>query len=71
MKLHTRDQSKEGQQAAQTPVVKWEPGREDYLQFLVDSRRARQLSLSTAHARCSRCAQLAQARVPLPRGDRR
>ena len=38
MKLHTRDQSKEGKQEAQTPVSKWEPGREEYLQFLVDSR---------------------------------
>ncbi|EOD30909.1 hypothetical protein EMIHUDRAFT_113033 [Emiliania huxleyi CCMP1516] len=39
MKLHTRDQSpREGQQPAQTPVKAWEPQREDYLQFLVDSR---------------------------------
>jgi len=38
MKLHTRDQSKEGEQKAQTPVQKWEPQRQDYLQFLVDSR---------------------------------
>jgi len=38
MKLHTRDQSKEGEQKAQTPVAKWEPGRAEYLQFLVDSR---------------------------------
>jgi len=42
MKLHTRDQSKEGEQAAQKPVVKWEPGREEYLQFLVDSRHVYQ-----------------------------
>ena len=40
MKLHTRDQApKEGQQPAEKPVSKWEPGREEYLQFLVDSRR--------------------------------
>lgn len=38
MKLHTRDQSREGEQAAQKPVSKWEPGREEYLRFLVDSR---------------------------------
>lgn len=38
MKLHTRDQSREGEQQAQTPVSKWEPGRADYLQFLVDSQ---------------------------------
>ena len=42
MKLHTRDQSKEGEQAAQTPVAKWEPGRAEYLQFLVDSRHVYQ-----------------------------
>ena len=40
MKLHTRDQApKEGQRPAEKPVSKWEPGREEYLQFLVDSRR--------------------------------
>lgn len=39
MKLHTRDQApKEGQQPAQKPVQAWEPQKEDYLQFLVDSR---------------------------------
>lgn len=38
MKLHTRDQSREGEQAAQTPVRAWAPQRADYLQFLVDSR---------------------------------
>jgi len=38
MKLHTRDQSREGEQEAQTPVAKWEPGRAEYLRFLVDSR---------------------------------
>jgi len=38
MKLHTRDQSREGEQKAQTPVAQWEPGRADYLRFLVDSR---------------------------------
>ena len=38
MKLHTRDQSpKEGQQKAETPFTKWEPSRNNYLQFLVDS----------------------------------
>ena len=42
MKLHTRDQSpKEGQQPAEKPVAKWEPGRAEYLQFLVDSRCGR------------------------------
>mmetsp|Transcript_2665 Transcript_2665/g.5507 ORF Transcript_2665/g.5507 Transcript_2665/m.5507 type:complete len:310 (+) Transcript_2665:108-1037(+) len=38
MKLHTRDQSKEGEQKAQTPVKKWDPTLADYLQFLVDSQ---------------------------------
>ena len=39
MKLHTRDQApKEGQQPAQKPVSAWQPGRADYLRFLVDSR---------------------------------
>lgn len=38
MKLHSRDQSREGEQKAQKPVAKWEPGRAEYLQFLVDSR---------------------------------
>jgi len=38
MKLHTRDQSREGEQKAQTPVQQWEPQRKDYLQFIVDSR---------------------------------
>jgi len=42
MKLHTRDQSKEGEQKAETPVAKWEPGRAEYLQFLVDSRHVYQ-----------------------------
>lgn len=38
MKLHTRDQApKEGQQAPQRPVTAWEPTREGYLKFLVDS----------------------------------
>jgi len=39
MALHTRDQApKEGKQPAQKPVSSWQPGRADYLQFLVDSR---------------------------------
>merc|ERR1719162_2817597 len=43
MKLHTRDQSpKEGEQPAEKPVAKWEPGRAEYLQFLVDSRHVYQ-----------------------------
>jgi heme oxygenase len=42
MKLHSRDQSREGEQKAQTPVAKWEPGRAEYLQFLVDSRNVYQ-----------------------------
>mgnify|MGYP007125936209 CR=1 FL=1 len=36
MKLHTRDQSREGEQEAQKPGAKWEPGRGEYLQFLED-----------------------------------
>ena len=43
MKLHTRDQApKEGQQPAEKLVNKWEPGRAEYLQFLVDSRHVYQ-----------------------------
>lgn len=38
MKLHSRDQAREGERPAQTPVAKWEPGRPEYLQFLVDSQ---------------------------------
>lgn len=38
MKLHTRDQApREGQQKAEKPFTTWEPKRENYLQFLVDS----------------------------------
>jgi len=39
MALHTRDQApREGKQPAQKPVSTWQPGRAEYLQFLVDSR---------------------------------
>ena len=39
MALHTRDQApREGKQPAQRPVQTWQPGRPEYLQFLVDSR---------------------------------
>lgn len=39
MALHTKDQApREGQQPAQKPVSTWQPGRAEYLQFLVDSR---------------------------------
>jgi len=38
MKLHTRDQAKEGEQPAQTPFTKWAPGLADFMQFLVDSK---------------------------------
>lgn len=31
-------QSKEGEQEAQTPFTAWQPARQDYLQFLVDSK---------------------------------
>jgi len=38
MKLHTKDQApREGQQPAETPFTAWEPGRKDYIRFLVDS----------------------------------
>ncbi|KAL6006305.1 Heme oxygenase 1 [Asimina triloba] len=38
MKLHTRDQAKEGEKEADTqPIAKWEPSIEGYLRFLVDS----------------------------------
>ncbi|GFQ03776.1 heme oxygenase 1 chloroplastic [Phtheirospermum japonicum] len=39
MKLHTRDQSKEGEKEPQgQPVAKWDPSVEGYLKFLVDSK---------------------------------
>ncbi|CAM9272621.1 unnamed protein product, partial [Phaeothamnion confervicola] len=39
MKLHTRDQAREGQKETQGKKFnEWEPTREGYLQFLVDSR---------------------------------
>jgi heme oxygenase (biliverdin-producing, ferredoxin) len=37
MKLHTRDQAREGQQPAQKPFTAWQPTRQDFFQFLVDS----------------------------------
>lgn len=39
MKLHTKDQAKEGEKEAQEkPLPKWEPTVEGYLKFLVDSK---------------------------------
>jgi len=39
MKLHTRDQAKEGQKEPQgPPVARWEPSIDGYLRFLVDSK---------------------------------
>ena len=39
MKLHTKDQAKEGEKEPQEkPVAKWEPAVEGYLKFLVDSK---------------------------------
>jgi heme oxygenase len=39
MKLHTKDQAKEGEKEPQgQPVAKWEPAVEGYLMFLVDSK---------------------------------
>ncbi|KAK9269101.1 hypothetical protein L1049_001001 [Liquidambar formosana] len=39
MKLHTRDQAKEGEKEPQgQPLAKWEPTIEGYLRFLVDSK---------------------------------
>uniref|UniRef100_A0A5B7ADW8 heme oxygenase (biliverdin-producing) n=1 Tax=Davidia involucrata TaxID=16924 RepID=A0A5B7ADW8_DAVIN len=39
MKLHTRDQAKEGEKEPEgQPVAKWEPSIEGYLGFLVDSK---------------------------------
>lgn len=42
MKLHTRDQAKEGEKETkepeERPVAKWEPSVEGYLRFLVDSK---------------------------------
>ncbi|KAF8034481.1 hypothetical protein BT93_C0711 [Corymbia citriodora subsp. variegata] len=42
MKLHTRDQAKEGEKEVKEPqersVVKWEPSVDGYLKFLVDSK---------------------------------
>ncbi|EOY31065.1 Plant heme oxygenase family protein isoform 2 [Theobroma cacao] len=42
MKLHTREQAKEGEKEVkepeERPVVKWEPSVDGYLKFLVDSK---------------------------------
>ncbi|XP_062178785.1 heme oxygenase 1, chloroplastic-like [Phragmites australis] len=39
MRLHTKDQAREGEKEPQAPpVAKWEPSVEGYLRFLVDSR---------------------------------
>lgn len=41
MKLHTRDQAKEGEKKPESgsqPIAKWEPTVEGYLKFLVDSK---------------------------------
>lgn len=39
MKLHTKDQAREGEKESEAPpVAKWEPSVEGYLRFLVDSR---------------------------------
>ncbi|XP_073066943.1 heme oxygenase 1, chloroplastic-like [Primulina eburnea] len=39
MKLHTRDQAKEGEKEPEgQPVAKWDPTIEGYLKFLVDSK---------------------------------
>lgn len=39
MKLHSKDQSKEGEKEAQEkPLPKWEPTIDGYLKFLVDSK---------------------------------
>lgn len=39
MKLHTKDQAKEGEKEPQEkPVAKWEPSLQGYLKFLVDSK---------------------------------
>lgn len=39
MKLHTRDQAREGEKEPEgPPVAKWEPTVEGYLKFLVDSK---------------------------------
>lgn len=39
MKLHTKDQAKEGQQEESVlPINEWSPKMTDYLQFLVDSK---------------------------------
>lgn len=40
MKLHTKDQSKEGEKQAEVqPVAKWEPSMDGYIKFLVDSKK--------------------------------
>ena len=42
MKLHTREQAKEGEKEVkkpeERPVAKWEPSVDGYLKFLVDSK---------------------------------
>ena len=37
IKYHSRDQTSQGQLPAQVPFTKWNPTRQDYLHFLVDS----------------------------------
>lgn len=39
MKLHTKDQAKEGEKKPESPpVAKWEPSINGYLRFLMDSK---------------------------------
>lgn len=39
MKLHTKDQAKEGEKEPQgQPIARWDPSVEGYLKFLVDSK---------------------------------
>lgn len=39
MKLHTKDQAKEGEKEPQgQPIARWDPSVEGYLRFLVDSK---------------------------------
>ncbi|KAD6454633.1 hypothetical protein E3N88_09339 [Mikania micrantha] len=51
MKLHTKDQAKEGEKEAQEkPLPKWEPTIDGYLKFLVDNAEFRNTGLERAES---------------------
>lgn len=60
MKLHTKDQSKEGEKEDKDvqPVSKWEPSIDGYLKFLVNSKKVydtlEEIVATAAHPSCKR-----------------